>query len=439
MGSGRVDLNVAGSAALTFDESPADFFAMANDPVNAVHLNVPSINAPTMPGILTTTRVATNTSGMTQVFTTSATTDVGTIKVTPKSFSLAPGASRTLTIEINAPVADGVQHYGQVLITPSISSPLHLPVAFIPTQGDVTLTQDCAPANISLGGSTQCVVTANNDTFTDSATTFETRVTNELTVTGATNATVVDARRVQASTTLAGVQAGVPSVGPGSLAGYIPLDAFGVTPIPIGDEQIINFTVPAYVFAGETFTSIGVDSNGYLVAGGGTSEDNNCCNIPLGPDPGRPNNVLAPFWTDLDGTGAPGIFAEILTDGVDDWLVVEWRVNIFGTSDTQVFQTWIGINGVEDITYAYVPGDLPHSGGQDFLVGAENALGQGDMEAVAPSGDLRVTSSAPTPGGTYTYTVFLDATKKGKAKVTTYMNTAAVGGTTVVQDSVKVK
>src|SRR4029453_17598729 len=84
MGSGRVDLNVAGSAQLTFDESPANYFAMANDPVNAVHLNAPSINAPTMPGELTTTRVATNVSGSTQRFTASATGAGGAISVSPK-------------------------------------------------------------------------------------------------------------------------------------------------------------------------------------------------------------------------------------------------------------------------------------------------------------------------------------------------------------------
>ena len=64
--------------------------------------------------------------------------------------------------------------------------------------------------------------------------------------------------------------------------------------------------MPAFVYNGETYTSVGVDSNGYLIAGGGTAEDNNCCNLPRDPEPARPNNVLAPFWTDLDGTGRPG-------------------------------------------------------------------------------------------------------------------------------------
>ena len=62
-GAGRVDLNVAGNPGLTFDASAGDMIRLGTDPVNAVHLNLPSINAPVMPGRLTTTRVATNVSG----------------------------------------------------------------------------------------------------------------------------------------------------------------------------------------------------------------------------------------------------------------------------------------------------------------------------------------------------------------------------------------
>jgi hypothetical protein len=61
------------------------------------------------------------------------------------------------------------------------------------------------------------------------------------------------------------------------------------------------------------------------------------------------------LWTDLDGTGAPGIYAGTLTDGVSTWLVIEWRVNDWGTTNQRRFQTWIGVNGVEDISYGYDP------------------------------------------------------------------------------------
>ena len=47
-------------------------------------------------------------------------------------------------------------------------------------------------------------------------------------------------------------------IAPGSLFGYIPLDLFGVTPIAIGDEEAINFTVPPFVYNGATHSVIGV-------------------------------------------------------------------------------------------------------------------------------------------------------------------------------------
>jgi VCBS repeat-containing protein len=187
-------------------------------------------------------------------------------------------------------------------------------------------------------------------------------------------------------------------IAPGSLFGYIPLDAFGVTPTPIGDEDIINFNVPSFRYNGATHTVIGVDSNGYIVVGGGAAADNNCCAPVVGsPDP--PNGVLAPFWTDLDGTGAPGIFAATLTDGVDTWLVVEWRVNVFGTNSLRKFQLWIGVNGVEDITYAYDPAALPADpNGYPFVVGAENLDGSSGASIVGlPTQDLRVTSDNAAP------------------------------------------
>src|SRR5690606_37556263 len=67
-GAGRVDRTVADTPGLTFDESAARMAALGNDPVNAVHLNVPSVNAPVMPGRLTTVRKATNVTGKAQVY-----------------------------------------------------------------------------------------------------------------------------------------------------------------------------------------------------------------------------------------------------------------------------------------------------------------------------------------------------------------------------------
>jgi hypothetical protein len=440
MGSGRIDLSQAGAVPLTFDETADRFFALGADPVNAVNLNIPSINAPVMPGQVTATRTATNISGRRQTFTVSVDQPAsGSITVQPRRFTLRPGQAITLNITVEAPVP-GDQQFGAIHIAGRRGDPeLHLPVAFVPQQGDVNLVQSCSPSSIQQRATSACTVAATNNSFSDTTVDLFTEVGRGLRVAGTDGGRQTGPRTAElTNVALAGRQPGVPSVDPGSLAGYIPLDAFGVTPIAVGDEQIVNLDTPVFTYAGQTWDRLGVDSNGYIVVGGATAEDNNCCNLPTGPDPARPNNVLAPFWTDLDGTGADGILATVLTDGTNSWIVVEYRVNFFGTNDLQTFEVWIGINGDEDITYAYNPANMPTDPGMPFLVGAENILGQGDMEAVVPTEDLRVTSTDAVPGDTASYIVFVQGRDLGTWPVTSTMVADGVPGSTVVTSDVTV-
>jgi hypothetical protein len=439
IGAGRIQVGAAIGAILAFDETAANYAAMANDPVLAVHLNVPSINAPILPGRLVTTRVAENLGASRTRFDVSTSVPAGSsITVSPSRFTLDPGQSATLTITIRSDAPIGEQQFGSITIS-SRGTAQHLPVAFIHTQGSVNLSQSCDDDSIARGGGTQCDVVATNNSFDEQTVDLDTFTNRNLKITDAIGAGLVGGRATLHNQALAGAQPGVPSVDPGELFGYIPLDAFGIDPIAVGDEEIVNFNVPAFVYTGQTFTSFGVDSNGYIVVGDATAEDNNCCNLPAGPDPARPNNVLAPFWTDLDGTDAEGIFVASLSDGVNSWIVVEFRLKVFGTTSERVFQTWIGIDGVEDITYAYDPANLPADpAGQDFLVGAENVIGEGDMEAVLPTADLRVTSTDPVPGDSVSYSVFVEGVKKGTGVVTTEMTTDAVPGVTVVESTIQV-
>ncbi|WP_436494991.1 S8 family serine peptidase [Actinokineospora sp. HUAS TT18] len=442
LGAGRIDLNKAWLPGLTFDETATNMALLGNDPLNAVHLNIPSVNAKVMPGKLSTVRTAKNVSGQKVRYNAETTAPAGaTITVQPRNFTLDPGQSVQLTITIESQAAPA-QYFGEVRLVPTkMGVPtLHLPVAYKTGQAaQVTLASECSPAAVAVNGISTCQVTATNNSFDDTTVNLTTRLNNKLRVAGATNATIVNNRTVQKlNVPLAGAIPGVPSVDPGELFGYIPLSAFGITPTPIGDEELINFNVPAFVYNGVTYSRVGVDSNGYLVAGGGTAEDNNCCDLPSGASPARPNNILAPFWTDLDGTGRPGVYVGVLTDGVNSWLVFEYQVNVFGTASGRVFQVWIGIDGTQDITFAYNPADLPAHPGQPFLVGAENNLGGGDVAAVLPTGDLRVTSSAPTPGASVSYTVSVRATEPGTGTVTTEMTGPDLPGTTVVRTDIAI-
>lgn len=443
MGAGRIQIGAADDVPLTIDETAHNLFDHANDPVNAVHLNLPSINAPVMPGRLVTTREVKNVSGQRQRFDVTATAGPGTtITVSPKRFTISNTQSQTLTITIKSSAPVGAQQFGEIQIDGNLPGPnLHLPVAFIHTQGNVNLAQTCWQTSIKKGMATVCDISAVNNTFEEQTADLDSRVSARLKIIGQNNATIDDPRHAHLhGVLLAAAQPGVPSVAPGaSPAGFLPLSIFGVAPDAIGDEEIINYDVPPFLFNGVEYSTIGVDSNGYIVAGGGNAEDNSCCDLPAGPDPSKPNNMLAPFWTDLDGTGAPGIFAATLTDGVNTWIVIEYAVNVFDTTDLRTFQVWIGINGVQDISYTYDPANLPSDpNGQAFLVGAENILGAGDMEAVLPTADLVVTSSAPTPGGSAHYALIIQGVQVGGGTLTTEMGATGVPGVTIVQTTITV-
>ena len=444
-GSGRVDLTQAGNPGLTFDETAERMVLLGNDSVNAVHLNLPSINAPVMPGKLTTVRTAKNVTGKTQRYKVSTTAPAKSkITVTPSSFTLPPGKSVDLKITISS-TAPSQQLFGEIRLTPQGKGlpELHLPVAFVPQQGDVKLTTSCEPAEINWFGASTCTVTATNDSFGDAVVDLKSTASLNLPVTGVNGAKqtgpwTVEKKNVE----LPGAKPGTPSLSPGTIAGYLPLAGFGIAPTPVGDESIINYNVPAFVYGGKTYTRVGVTTNGYLVVGGGTAEDIEWDPVPI-PDPSRPNNILAPFWTDLTGEGAEGIRAAILTDQVNDWLVIEWQVNVWGTTSNRHFQVWIGLNGTEDIVFAYDPAALPAlPANQETVIGAENENGSGGEQlppGVAPSEDLRVTSSDPVPGSSVSYTVTVTGILPGSGSLTTSMEATTVPGTTVVTAPVTVR
>jgi hypothetical protein len=442
IGSGRIDLTVAGNPGLTFDETAANLAALDTTPLKAVDINMPSVNAPILPGTLTTTRVAKNVTNQSQTYRVTTTAPAGsTITVSPSTFTVGAGQSVSFKVTIKSLTPTAEQLFGEIKLTPNRGGlpALHLPVAFVPQQGSVNLASSCTPTSVKLFKNSTCTITATNNSALDTTVSLKSDTSLRLPFVSATGATLNNPFSVKKdNVALNGSKPGIPSVAPGGLFGYLPLGGFGIPAEAIGDEDILNFTVPEYLYNGRTFTSIGVDSNGYLVAGGGSSEDNECCVIPTGASPDKPNNILAPFWTDLDGSAAPGVSVATLSDGVDTWLVVEWQVNVFGTTDTQSFQVWIGLNGTQDITFAYDPTKALNPHGQPFLVAAENNLGEGGALTTLPTTDLTVSSTPATSGGSVSYTVKVLGLLPGSGSVTTSMTTPIVRGTTVVSTPIQV-
>ncbi|GAA3201325.1 S8 family serine peptidase [Actinocorallia longicatena] len=445
MGGGRIDLTKAGDPGLTIDETAANYAASAASPNLRIDLNIPSVNATTMPGAITATRTVKNVTNKTLAFTATGTAP-GSAKVTvlPPAFTIAPGKTRKLTIAITAIDAPIGQYFGRVDIN-QVGGPrkLHLPVAYFRKQGIVTVDQTCTPAAIPrTTGTSTCSVLVQNNALAPTKVTAAGNVASNLQITSATGATRIGTQNVVAQADLTARKPDKPTIAPGAgPAGYIPLDAFGITPVPIGDEQALNLNVPAFVFAGKSYTRLGITSDGYSVAGGAEAADVVATPQTL-PDPARPNTVMAPFWTDLDGTGAPGILAANLTDGVNSWIVVEWRENLFGTADPRVFQQWIGVNGAEDVSFAYDPGNLPAAPPASYglTVGAENDEGTGGQQITGPpTTDLVVTSVPGAPGGHLSYTFTLKGVRAGTGDVTTIVSTPLVQGLTTEVDPITVQ
>ncbi|MEU6415039.1 S8 family serine peptidase [Microbispora sp. NPDC046933] len=445
-GGGRIDLTKAGDPGLTLDETAANYAASAADPMNRIDLNLPSVNAPVMPGVISAKRTLVNATGKTLTYAASGTTVSGAnITVLPPLFTVKPGKSQKITVVITAPDLPDGQYFGQVnLKQVGGKREQHLPVAFYRQEGAVPVDQTCAPSTIAKNtGESTCTVTVQNNTLEDADVTALSTLNTKLRLNGVTGATKIGSQIVTAKGTLAGRQPDKPTIAPGETpAGYLPLSAFGIAPTPIGDEEALNFNVPAFTYAGRTYNRIGIVSDGYTVAGG----TNGSADIQFAPqtlpDATPPNGVLASYWTDLNGEGAPGVYVASLTDGVNRWLVVEWRVYLYGTNSLKVFQQWIGLNGTEDISYAYDPGNLPGDPGATYglTVGAENADGTaGSQISGPPTQDYRITSTPGAPGGALTYSFTVKGVSSGTGTVTTATSTPQVKGITVEVDKITVQ
>ncbi len=441
-GSGRIQVDAAAAPGLVLDETAERYAALGTDPANAVHLNLAQVNAASVPGRLRTTRTVTN-PGAGATYTVATTIGAGsTITVTPSSFTLGTGESQVLDVVIDTTAPVDSQQQGSITLSAGGRNATHLPVAFVPKPSEVALTGlGCTPDPVAVPQTSTCSYEVANEGAIDGQVDLRARGDASATVTGANlGATTSGGVAAADDVALDGSSAGVPNTAPGALFGYIPLDTVGIMPTPIGDEQSLNYTVPAFLYGGRTYTRIGVVSDGYLVVGG-TDGSADVTFTPALGNPARPNNVLAPYWTDLDGTGTPGIYVSTLTDGIESWIVVEWRVDLYGTSSRKVFQTWIGLNGSEDISFAYdgapvYPGDAYGVG-----VGAENPDGAGTTTVTAgtaPAGDMRVTSAAVTPGATVQWDVTVQGTAEGTATIEAEATSDAHPGTVVATNTLEV-
>ncbi len=418
-GSGRVNLNVAGDPGLTFDVSAADYIAHASDLWN---VNYPSLYIPAMPGVITVQRTAHSTLPVATPWQlqVKGATDF-TVSV-PLNLVVPAGGDAAFNITIdarNVPI-------GQVRMATLYlmerdnqgTRTLHFPITFVRKQAGVALTKTCSPASIAKGATVDCTITFTNNTFTEAnVNVADTLPVQLMLVPGSVSGGNVsaNARTISFSGSLAPIEPPDFTIAAGSspAGGYLPLSLFGIAPIAgVGDDTVTNFNVPAFLYGGQSYTRLGVGSNGTIIVGGATSAGDATPANQHFPDPTPPNNVIAPFWTDLNPGVGGAVRIGVLSDGTHSWIVVDWNaVKEFSTAKTDTFEVWLGISGVEDNSIAYGP--VGGNGDNGLLtVGAENSFGNrganyyynGTGTLPANGTQLVVTGIPGLAGGTHTIT-----------------------------------
>ncbi|MFN8019248.1 MAG: DUF4214 domain-containing protein, partial [Acidimicrobiales bacterium] len=468
MGAGRIDVAKAANAGLVLDESAANFAALTGTK-DSIDLNIASIDATVMPGKVTTTRTFTNVGPGSATYHVATSAPAGsTITASPSSFTVQAGKTATVAITISSNRSDGVQQFGEVRLSAAGRNALHLPVAWIPTQGSISATSSCDDTTLDFGASATCDVTVRNESFDQTTVDITSKASDGLTITDAGGADVTDAaagnEAAVSGVELAGRQLGVPSLDPADgYGGFYELADGSTAPDAIGDEEFLQYAgFGPIVFNGQSYDEVNVNSNGYLVLGPVTSEDDVCCPPQAAPDSAPPNNVIAPFWSDLAGdTGTPageeplGVYGAIFSDldTGDQWFVVETRLTDCCDGDdthgtTKVAQVWFGLNGTQDITIDYPADHLPDTTGIEqepgdplATVAVQNEAGDGDSfdpTAETLPSDFFVTSTDPVPGDSYTLEVGVKGTKAGAGSLTSSITSPDVHGTTVVDTGISV-
>ena len=336
-------------------------------------------------------------------------------------------------------------------------------MAFVKKQGSVTMTHTCSPTTFPVNtGASHCSVTVSNFASVDANVNVE--VSNLNGVKGleyanaAAPATIVDhGKGVAWSGNLTpAIPPQVNSItditGNGPAGGYLGLAAFGIAPVSgVGDDTITNFNVPTFFYGGEAYTRIGVVSNGYVVIGGGEGADVNFAPQTF-PNAARPNNVVAPFWTDTNPAAAGGgsIRVGTLADGpsgptTTTWLVVDYAaVKNFSDATTHTGELWFrlasGAAGTgassEEVTISYAAANAAAGDpGSGINSGAENRVGtSGKNISPAPANnhEFSVNLSGPTAGGTQTITFDAWSKKVGTYSSVAEMTSDVTPGTTQV-------
>jgi uncharacterized repeat protein (TIGR01451 family) len=389
VGAGRVNLARAVEADLVLSETPLNMW-LANPDTGGDprQLNIASMQDGACLKECSFTRTFTNTDNHTVHVDVSASGDG--VSVSPASLKIKGGKSASITVAADTRTLQD-WNFGQIDLTRRGDGPdLHLPLAVNavkatspnlfsktvdlseaspgdiltyqlnitngPITGEIAL-QDMLPGGVSAipgsevevinGGVTSEPLAINGDTVSWKGTLDPGQLL------------VVDA---------AGTSPG---------GGYLPLSLFVAPLAPPAslDEGALILNVPSFVYNGETHNQVIMSVNGTLEAGAASGLATGWV-IDKMPVPAPPNNLMAPFWSDLNLAEGGDLYAAQLCGGGFCWMVLEWaNISQWGAGGDPAasysFQVWLQNDGSGNIWYTYGGmGDMSYAS-----VGAENKDG----------------------------------------------------------------
>ncbi|MBL4673590.1 MAG: S8 family serine peptidase [Arenicella sp.] len=124
---------------------------------------------------------------------------------------------------------------------------------------------------------------------------------------------------------------------------YIPMSGFAAPfALPADcDDGAITLNVPSFTYNGASYTQVIWSMNGTIEAGSASGVGTSFLNQEF-PDATPPNNILAPFWRDLNPCAGGNLYVAILNSGAFEWTVYEWEdIQHFGSTDAATFQVWV--------------------------------------------------------------------------------------------------
>ncbi|PMG79362.1 peptidase S8 [Shewanella sp. 10N.286.51.B7] len=403
MGAGRMDLDAAAKAVLTFDK--------------------PSIAADSCVGPCTFTRTVYNKSDEDTSWSLAASSDSAGITVSPSMLDIPAGGSATFMVTVDSTFSDyGDWIFGNVMLTSAAGlQNAHLPLA--------VLAQESSDASlISISSDDSDLTTADdmeitavlNNTMFENTVTFTAKVPEGTMLTSEDDVSVSLTNATQNGFSVnedTGVITWVGSLeqsemsldaSTGTYPSIFALDLAYVPPCDEGcDEKSFDFNTPSFKYNGVTYSSITISDNGIVLVGGGNTSGT--WNNKELPDSTNPNNILAPFWSDYDlsdgtegDTGGGQLGLQFVSSGDDTYIVVEWdKAQLWNdtSGDAYSFSVWIKAGDTQDVSFNYL--DIPNLPA-NVSVGAENIGGtigttyhyNGEGSAVTSGDYLQVVSAA---------------------------------------------